>query len=355
MMQRHFSPKKRSMLLAAFGGVVAVSFPALSQGVPGPIALRRDPRMAGPVPISSEERDIPGVVAEKWADVIDSETALEGALFDREGNLLLCDVGGSRVLRLDANRRMSVLLHQPDLHPGGLAIHPDGRIFVAAAGDRKRGMLGVMERGRHAFKKLAVTSDAYVPNDIVFDRDGGFYFTDFKGSAFDPTGGVYYVSADMRTVTPIAQHLALANGIALSPDGKYLWVTEFGKNRLLRMTLKNPATVADLGVAVAYHFIGPAPDSMRVDAEGNVYVALNGQGRVLVFSPGGIPIGQILLPGRDAGHYLKSASLALKPGTNEVYIVASDGAGGRGGAVFRARTFITAPPLPIPRQAEEQP
>ncbi|GAA0411608.1 SMP-30/gluconolactonase/LRE family protein [Massilia aurea] len=339
------------MLLGALGGLVAVSCPALAQSAPDPLALRRDPRMTGPVPIPSAERDIPTAVAEKWADVIDTDTALEGALFDTEGNLLVCDVGGSRIVRLDANRRISVLLHQPGLHAGGLAIHPDGRIFVAAAGDRKRGMLGVIEPGRHEVNKIAVTADAYVPNDLVLDRHGGFYFTDFKGTAFDPTGGVYYVAPDMRTVTPIVQRLALANGIALSPDGKYLWVTEFGQNRLLRITLETPATVSSLGVAVVYRFIGPAPDSMRADVEGNLYVALNGQGRVLVFSPGGIPIGQILLPGRDTGHYLKSASLALKPGTNEVYIVASDGAGGQGGAVFRARTFVTAQALPKPQQA----
>jgi lactonase len=312
------------------------------------LALRRDPRMTGPVPVPSAERELPTAVAEKWFRVTEQNSPLEGAAFDHDGNLVFCDVGASRVLRLTADKKLSVLLDEPGLHAGGLAVHADGRIFAAGTGDSQRGALGIIDTTDHTFHEVARTSTPYVPNDLVFDRHGGFYFTDFKGTALDPLGGVYYVAPDMRTVTSIAKNLALANGIALSPDGKTLWVTEFGQNRLLCIRLKNPTTVADLGVAVAYYFIGPAPDSMRVDAEGNVYVALTGQGRVLIFSPGGIPIGQILLPDRETGHNLKSASLALKPGTNEVYIVASDGVGGQGGAVFRATTFVTAPPSPNP-------
>lgn len=309
-------------------------------------ALRRDARMAGPVPVPAAERDLPTALAQPWFHVTDRDSPLEGATFDRANNLLFCDVGASRILRLSADRQLSVLLDQPGLKAGGLAIHADGRLFAAGTGDGKQGALGIVDVRRKAFTAIAAASTRFVPNDLVFDRHGGFYFTDFKGSAVDPSGGVYYVAPDMRTVTPIVQHLALANGIALSPDGKFLWVTEFGQNRLLRIALQDPTTIAPLGLAVVYHFIGPAPDSMRTDAEGNVYVALMDQGRVLVLSPGGIPIGQILLPGREAGHNLRSASLALKPGTNEVYIVASDGAKGQGGGVFRARTFVTAPPAP---------
>jgi lactonase len=44
-----------------------------------------------------------------------------------------------------------------------------------------------------------------------------------------------------------------------------------------------------------------------------------GQGRVLVFNYNGIPIGQVLLPGRAQGHNLQSTSMAIKPGTNDLY------------------------------------
>lgn len=180
----------------------------------------------------------------------------------------------------------------------------------------------------------------YMPNDLVFDVRGGFYFTDFRGASTDPKGGVYYVSPDFGTITPVLPRLALANGIALSPDGKELWATEFSRNLLHRVELANATTSTPFGTAIAYHFTGPAPDSMRADNDGNLYVAMYGQGRVLVFNRNGIPIGQVLLPGREEGHNLSSTSLAIKPGTNELYIVTTDGKGGRGSTIFHAKGFV---------------
>lgn len=153
----------------------------------------------------------------------------------------------------------------------------------------------------------------YLPNDLVFDAEGGFYFTDFKGTAPEPAGGVHYTSPDFSTVTPVLPNLAMANGIVLSPGGKSLWATEFGRNLLHRIHLTDANTIAPIGSAIAYRFVGPAPDSMPVDVDGNVYVAIYGQGRVLAFNRNGIPIGQVLLPGRDDGHNLASTSLAIDP------------------------------------------
>lgn len=104
-----------------------------------------------------------------------------------------------------------------------------------------------------------------------------------------------------------------ANGVALSPEGKTLWATEYARNLLHRVNLESPTSVPLTGSKILYHFTGPAPDSMRVDADGNVYVALVGQGRVLIFNPAGSPIGQVLLPERDKGLNLRSTSLALHP------------------------------------------
>lgn len=179
----------------------------------------------------------------------------------------------------------------------------------------------------------------------MFDSNGGFYFTDFRGISTDPKGGVYYVSSDFKTITPVLPHLAMANGIALSPNGSDLWATEFSRNLLHKIELSGPTMIATIGTAIPYHFIGPAPDSTRADSEGNVYVAMYGQGRVLVFNKNGIPIGQILLPGRDEGHNLQSTSMAIKPNTNDVYIVTNDGNGGQGATIFHDKVFAKALPL----------
>jgi lactonase len=185
----------------------------------------------------------------------------------------------------------------------------------------------------------------YMPNDLVFDARGGFYFTDFRGASTDPKGGVYYVSPTSGRSRPVLPRLAMANGVALGPDGKELWATEFSRNLLHRVELADATTATPFGTAVAYHFTGPAPDSMRADADGNLYVAMYGQGRVLAFNRNGIPIGQVLLPGREEGRNLRSTSMAIRPGTDDLYVVTNDGTGGQGATIFRARAFAKALPL----------
>lgn len=78
---------------------------------------------------------------------------------------------------------------------------------------------------------------------------------------------------------------------------------------------------------------------MRTDSEGNVYVAMHRQGRVLMFSPYAIPIGQILLPGRENNRFLRRTSLGLAPGSRELFIVFRDEFTDGGAVIFNAGGF----------------
>ena len=331
----------RTLIVAAcLSGTVGA---ASADGAPG--KLTYDARTRGPVPVPPGERDLQSVVAQPWFKVSDEGIPLEGPSFDRAGDLLFTDAGTGRVLRLTLDKRLTTVVPANALNLGGLAIHRDGRIFAAGTGGFKRGSI-VSVRPDGTDMRTVIPSEAgYVVNDLVFDAEGGFYSTDFRGTSTDPKGGAYYVAPHLKTVTPILPNLALANGVALSPDGKTLWVTEFGRNLLHRVELADATTPTPLGTTVAYHFTGPAPDSMRTDSDGNLYVALYGQGRVLAFNRNGIPIGQVLLPGRDDSHNLRSTSMALRPGTDELLIVTNDGTGGQGSTIFHAQAFAKALPL----------
>lgn len=294
-------------------------------------------RSLAPIPVS--ERDLPTVTAEPFFKVSDEALALEGPAFDRHGNLLFVDVFGGRVLRLTAGAALETVYTDPALHPAGIAIHKDGRIFVAGIGDFSAGSVIALDPDGSDPQIIVPPAAGHMPDDLVFDSAGGFYFTDFRGSSTDAAGGVYYVAPDFRTIEPVLPKMCAANGVALSPDGKVLWATEYSAGRLHRAELKDAVTLSHFGSSVPYHFIGRAPDSMRTDADGNVYVAMFHQGRVLVFSPYGIPIGQILLPGREDNHFLKSTSLAFVPDARHVVIVARDELGGRGAMIFRAQAL----------------
>ncbi len=335
---------RRGMLACALGVVIAGR--AQAQQVATPVSgFSYDGLTRGPAPIPPAERGLQTVVAVPWVKVSDAGIVLEGPAFAREGTLFFCDASGGRILRLSPDQRVSTVLEM-DLKPGGIAIHRDGRLFVAALDiPGGRGAISAVRPDGSDLRTIVPPQAGYLPNDLVFDASGGLYFSDFRGTSTDPVGGVYYLSPDGQTVTPVLSRIAKANGVALSPDGKILWATEFGSNRLHRVELASATTATSLGTAIPYHLTGPAPDSMRADADGNVYVALYGQGRLLVLNGMGIPIGQILLPGRDEGHNLLTTNMAFRPGSNDLLIVASDGERGQGASIFHVGAFAPALPL----------
>ncbi|SOE35355.1 SMP-30/gluconolactonase/LRE family protein [Delftia acidovorans] len=306
-----------------------------------PTGLAYDLHTQSAVPIPPSERALQTVVAEPWFKVSKEGLILEGAIFDRSGNLLFCDVSSRRVLRLTPDRQLSTIVTLDALSPGGLALHKDGRIFIAALDiPNGHGAIFAVNQDGSDLQTIVAPTASYMPNDLVFDARGGFYFSDFKGTATEPKGGIYYVAPDLSTIKPVLPNLAMANGVALSPDGKSLWATEFGRNLLHRIELADATTIAP---------IGSAPDSMRADADGNVYVAIYGQGRVMVFNRNGIPIGQVLLPGHDDGHNLASTSLAIHPSRNDLYAVTSDMDKGQGATVFHAKVFAKGLPPALSR------
>ena len=304
----------------------------------------------GLVPIPAWERDLPTAVAEPYFKVSDSVMPLEGPSFDREGNLLFLDIYNGRVLRLSPDRQLTTVYTEAHLHPAGIAVHKDGRIFLASVGtvgsDGYFGNGSVIAVNPDGSNRQTIVAPelGYVVDDLVFDSEGGFYFTDFRGTATQPVGGLYYVPPDHKTVTAVLPDMCGANGVALSPDGKVLWTTEYFANRLHRIDIRAPGEIARSGSMVPYHFVGRAPDSMRTDSAGNVYVAMQRQGRIMAFSPFGIPIGQILMPGREDNHFLQCTSLAIKPGSRELLIVSWD-LNGRGAMVFAASGLAPGFPL----------
>ncbi|WP_250527382.1 SMP-30/gluconolactonase/LRE family protein [Caballeronia sp. GAWG2-1] len=302
-------------------------------------ALLHNDLTRGVSPIPQSERGLLTVTAAPYFSVSDVAMALEGPAYDRAGNLLFVDIYGGRVLRLSRDNELSTVYTDLTLRPAGIAIHRDGTIFVAGVGDFEAGRVVAFDPDGSNARDIVPASAGFVPDDLTFDSHGGFYFTDFRGSPGQPSGGVYYVASDMKTITPVLQNMAASNGVTLSPNGSVLWSTEFGAGRLHRVELKSPTTYSHFGWTVPYHFSGRAPDSMRTDADGNVYVAMYTQGRIMAFSPNGVPIGQILMPGRDDNHFLKTTSLAFIPGSTEVRIVAQDEVGKGRAMIFRAQAF----------------
>lgn len=278
------------------------------------------------VPLPPSEARLPIIKVEPWLQVEASGAFLEGPAFDRQGNLFVSSIFDSRILKITPDKEVTTIFSQDGLMPDGIAIHKDGRLFVACLGGKilvlnTDGSNPVYIEARYQDKPAA-------PNDLVFDSKGNFYVTDFIGTASDPSGGVYWFSSDFQTVKPVFMNLATSNGVGLAPEGNVLWVSETSRMQIHRLELLEDGVTVNpvAGAGIPYRFTGGPGgcDSMAIDSEGNVYQCLIFQGRILILNKGGFPLAQVLIPGRDEGKLLRSTNVAFKPGTDEVYITVSD-------------------------------
>lgn len=293
-------------------------------------------------PIPPWEQSLPTKVAEPWFKVSDKSLQLEGLCFDRQGRLVFVDVFGGTIFRLDlTTMQLSEIYHAPGEMPAAVKIHKDGRLFVCCLGNFENGHIFSIQPDGTGRQTIL---EGYIADDMVFAEDGSFYFTHFVGKSTEPTGAVHHISADGKTVTPILTRMAGPNGVALSTNGRTLWITETNSNRLHLVELnEDRISIAHYGTCVPYHFTGfLGPDSCSIDSADHLYVAMYSQGRVMIFNPFGYPIGQVVIPGRDQGHHLRTTHPMLIPGTDDLLICTNDGPGDQGAWIFRSKGFALA-------------
>ena len=288
------------------------------------------------------EESLQTLVAKPWFQVSKEFKQLEGLCFDRQGNLLFVEVFGGTIFRLDMHSmKLTEIYHAKGMMPTAIKIHKDGRLYVACVGDLKNGCIFALSPEGSDPEMII---EGHVVDDLIFDSSGGFYFSEFIGETCNPTGGVYYASPDNYEITPVMKNMACPNGVALSVDERVLWVTETSTNRLHMIELDEDGTsIVPYGTSIPYHFTGYlGPDSCCIDSADNLYVAMYGQGRVMIFNRKGYPIGQVLIPGREQGKLLRSTHPALIPETNKLVICTNDHGGDQGAWLYLSEGFAKA-------------
>src|SRR5262249_32260912 len=138
------------------------------------------------------------------------------------------------------------------------------------------------------------------PNDVVVKSDGSIYFTDPGGplapEQWDVTvTGVYRVSADLGSMSLIADDMVGPNGIAFSPNESILYAPDSGRRPGRAYDVLPTGTLAKQTSRVFADMSGPepgVPDGMKVDIEGNVYTG--GAGGLYIMDSKGKKLGRIV-------------------------------------------------------------
>lgn len=248
----------------------------------------------------------------------------EGPIAMADGSVLLVEIARGTLSRVTADGRVEVVAETGG-GPNGAAVGPDGMIYICNNGgfewhdvdgalipgltppDYRGGSIQRVDLATGKVETLYTHCGAERlkgPNDIVFDAHGGFWFTD-NGKRYARTedvGAVYYARCDGQFISEQIYPRSHPNGIALSPDGSMLYVTETMCGRLWQYPVTAPGRV-DVpvgllnGSALLYGAAGfELYDSMAVEDSGNICIAALAAGGIRVVSPQGQSVDFVATP-----------------------------------------------------------
>ncbi|MEM7253171.1 MAG: SMP-30/gluconolactonase/LRE family protein [Pseudomonadota bacterium] len=241
----------------------------------------------------------------------------EGPIAMPDGSIVLVEIERGTLSRVSASGSIEVVAECGG-GPNGAALGPDGRIYVCNNGgfewvttgafrrpgdglpdDYQGGSIQAVDIANGRVETLYTHCGEQPlngPNDIVFDADGGFYFTDLgkrRGRSLD-RGAVYYAKADGSAIQEVVYPIETPNGIGLSPDDQTLYVAETHGARLWQFGIEAPGHLSPpihpfWPGELLFAFTGyERLDSLAVDSEGNVVVATLGTGCITAVSPDGV-------------------------------------------------------------------
>jgi sugar lactone lactonase YvrE len=217
----------------------------------------------------------------------------EGPVWSREGFLIFSDVPSNRVIKI-APEEKAIAFRTDSNGANGNTFDAQGRLYTCES--RTRRVTRVDKKG-----KMEVLAERWegkrlnAPNDIVVRKDGNVYFTDPAfGEQADTREldfyGVYHI-APKGQLSLVAKPKGRPNGIALSPNGRILYVANSDDRTVLAYDVDRNGETANERAVISG--VEGVPDGIRVDEKGNIYVTAKG---VAVYSAEGKLVATLPMP-----------------------------------------------------------
>jgi gluconolactonase len=203
---------------------------------------------------------------------------------DCDGNVFFSNIPMEQILRWHPAKKALAVFREKSNAANGLRFDRQGRLVACEGGKENRGRI---TRTDMKTGEITVLADQFegrplgAPNDLEIDGQGRIYFTSRLTNTDPATGNVnavYRIDTDGKVTRILATPaIDMPNGIATSPDDKILYLIDAdGREKRARRVraydLKPDGTVAN--ERTLYDFYpGRSGDGMKVDAEGNLYVA----------------------------------------------------------------------------------
>jgi gluconolactonase len=228
-----------------------------------------------------EKAGAPSVIAlgAKVEKVFGEGEFTEGGAMNADGTILFSDIG-NRILRYDPKSGKTTVFREPSGRANGMMFDSRGRLFVAEGANVGGGRrVSITERDG----TIRTLADRYEdrrfnsPNDVAVDRDGQVYVSDPRYVGDEPREldfeGVFLISQG-GYVIPMDLTVSKPNGLAISPDGKTLYVSDNGPRRRALIAaqigafgkVRDPKVIHDFGNQRGI-------DGMTVTTDGRIVAA----------------------------------------------------------------------------------
>jgi gluconolactonase len=230
----------------------------------------------------------------------------EGPLFVN-GKLHWVEYAGNSLMRLDDNKKFVV--HKKDgCGHNGLSLAPNNQLALVCYESCEIIYLDYQGKTIEIIDKDSDGNNFNHPNDIIFDDKGGAYLTTSGPFVAEPkaiVGGVFYRTAGAATFKEVADSIHYANGMAIINSGKTLLVGEHNSNRILSFDIAEDGSLSNRSLFVRMSDLVPGPtqpsiwlgpDGMKVDKDGNIFVAYYLGNKVLKISPQGSLLNSYEIP-----------------------------------------------------------